>query len=155
PAGPDEEVVRRALTATYQLYVDYRKSWRKLHEALRRQGGTLDQGGRAALAEALERQMPALYQEEQFRAFAGKPEAAAAPVREPKATAGTDAERLLSVFAKAYAGGPLALSSSDRVELFLGRLAELLETFATSFIELRRGQAEFGNQIAVRTVTSD
>jgi predicted component of type VI protein secretion system len=150
----DEELVGRVLTATYQLYVDYRKSWQKFHDALQKQAGTLDSGHRAALAEALERQMPALYQEEQFRAFAGKP-STEPPAHPVETSGGSDAERLLNVFSRTYSGGSLSLDRSHRVELFLGRLAELLETFATSFIELRRGQAEFGNQIAVRTVTSD
>jgi predicted component of type VI protein secretion system len=155
-APADEDLVGRVLTTTYQLYVDYRKSWRKFHDVLQKQAGTLDAGRRAALAEALERQMPALYQEEQFRAFAGKPSGGEAPVRTAAESQGAnDAERLLNVFSRTYAGGPLTLASSERVETFLGRLAELLETFATSFIELRRGQAEFGNQIAVRTVSSD
>jgi len=151
----DEELVGRVLTATYQLYVDYRKSWHKFHEALQKHAGTVDPGRRAALAEALERQMPALYQEEQFRAFAGRPSGSEPPVRAVETSGGNDAERLLNVFSRTYGGGSLNLVRTERVELFLGRLAELLETFATSFIELRRGQAEFGNQIAVRTVTSD
>jgi len=151
----DEELVSRVLTTTYQLYVDYRKSWRKFHETLQKQAGTLGADQRATLADALERQMPALYQEEQFRAFAGKPSGAEPAARAPEGEGTGDAERLLNLFSRTYAGGPLSFARSERVELFLGRLAELLETFATSFIELRRGQAEFGNQIAVRTVTSD
>lgn len=152
----DEELVGRVLTATYQLYVEYRKSWRKFQEALQKQAGTLNAGQRAALADALERQMPALYQEEQFRAFAGKPSTGdEAPVRSNDGSGASEAERLVNVFSRTYAGGPLTLASSERFEVFLGRLAELLETFATSFIELRRGQAEFGNQIAVRTVSAD
>jgi type VI secretion system protein len=154
-AGANDELIQRVLAATYQLYVDYRKSWRKFHDTLQKHAGALDAGRRAALAETLESQMPALYQEEQFRAFAGKPAPADSADRGAGPQGASDAERLLNVFSKTYAGGPLTLASSERVETFLGRLAELLETFATSFIELRRGQAEFGNQIAVRTVTSD
>ena len=149
----DEGLIHHVLGATYPLYVEYRKSWRKVHDALQKQAGPLDASGRAALAEALERQMPALYQEEQFRAFAGRPSTGEAErVTRP---ASNEAERLLEVFAHAYSGGPLILAGKGRAEDFLARLAELLETFATSFIELRRGQAEFGNQIAVRTVTAD
>ncbi|HEY1907459.1 MAG TPA: type VI secretion system-associated FHA domain protein, partial [Myxococcaceae bacterium] len=65
------------------------------------------------------------------------------------------ADRLLSVFASAYGASERRLETPEDVDGFLDRLGELLETFATSFIELRRGQAEFGNQIAVRTITSD
>jgi type VI secretion system protein len=37
----------------------------------------------------------------------------------------------------------------------LERVSEVLESFATAFLELRKGQAEFGEGIAVRTVTSE
>ena len=95
--------------------------------------------------------MPTLYQEEQFRAFAGTGPADAAAIRVGQGPA----DRLLSVFASAYGAAERRLDTPEDVDGFLDRLGELMETFATSFIELRRGQAEFGNQIAVRTITSD
>ena len=148
----EEALAQEVVTAAYPLYVEYRKAWRKLHEAFQSKAGHLAPARRAALAEVLERQMPTLYQEEQFRAFAG-----AAPAESMGAirVGQGPADRLLSVFASAYGAGHRRLETPEDVDGFLDRLGELLETFATSFIELRRGQAEFGNQIAVRTVSSD
>ena len=150
--GADETLAQDVATAAYPLYVEYRKAWRKLHEALQAKAAHLPLAQRAAMAEVLARQMPTLYQEEQFRDFAGTPPTE--PARGIRVGQGP-ADRLLSVFASAYRAGERRLATPEDVDGFLDRLGELLETFATSFIELRRGQAEFGNQIAVRTITAD
>ncbi|HEY1908972.1 MAG TPA: FHA domain-containing protein, partial [Myxococcaceae bacterium] len=68
--GAEEALAHDVASATYPLYVEYRKAWRKLHEALQAKAGHLPLAQRAGLAGVLERQMPTLYQEEQFRAFA-------------------------------------------------------------------------------------
>ena len=149
--GAEEALVQEVATTAYPLYVEYRKAWKKLNEALQGKAGHLPLAQRAALAEVLERQMPTLFQEEQFRAFAGTAPEATAGIRVGQGPA----DRLLSVFASAYGARERRLDTPEDVDGFLDRLGELLETFATSFIELRRGQAEFGNQIAVRTITSD
>ncbi len=152
-SGPavDERLAQEVVAAAYPLYVEYRKAWRKLQEVLQARAGHLPPAARAGLAEILERQMPTLYQEEQFRAFSGAGPEAGGAVR----VGAGPADRLLSVFAEAYSAGQRPLETPEDIDAFLDRLAELLEIFATSFIELRRGQAEFGNQIAVRTITSD
>jgi type VI secretion system protein len=150
--GTEEALAQDVAAAAYPLYVEYRKAWRKLYDALQSKAGQLPLAQRAGLAEVLERQMPTLYQEEQFRAFAGTgPAVDAGAIRVDPGPA----DRLLSVFASAYGAAERRLETSEDVDGFLDRLGDLLETFATSFIELRRGQAEFGNQIAVRTITSD
>jgi len=149
--GTEETLAQDVAAAAYPLYVEYRKAWRKLYDTLQGKAGQLPLAQRAGLAEVLERQMPTLYQEEQFRAFAGTGPADAAAIRVGQGPA----DRLLSVFASAYGAAERRLDTPEDVDGFLDRLGELMETFATSFIELRRGQAEFGNQIAVRTITSD
>jgi hypothetical protein len=150
--GTEEALAQDVAAAAYPLYVEYRKAWRKLYDTLQSKAGQLPLAQRAGLAEVLERQMPTLYQEEQFRAFAGTgPAVDAGAIR----VGPGPADRLLSVFASAYGAAERRLETSEDVDGFLDRLGDLLETFATSFIELRRGQAEFGNQIAVRTITSD
>jgi len=150
--GVDEALAKNIVGAAYPLYVEYRKAWRKLHDVLNSTAGHLPAAARGGLAEVLERQMPSLYQEEQFRAFAGTAPGESPGEERPRSGA---ADHLLSVFAEAYGAGQRPLHTSEQIDGFLDRLAELLEIFATAFIELRRGQAEFGNQIAVRTITSD
>ena len=107
--------------------------------------------------------MPGLYQEEQFRALAGAPVGPAEPPRavlefQLPATSGrppsAQQRTLLQVFARTYAGGA-ELSSDAELERLLERVSEVLESFGTAFLELRKGQAEFGEGIAVRTVTSE
>jgi predicted component of type VI protein secretion system len=63
--------------------------------------------------------------------------------------------RLLRAFAESYLPGESMLTTPQDVESVLGRVACALETFARSFLELRRGYDEFGRQMGVRTVQAE
>ncbi len=43
----------------------------------------------------------------------------------------------------------------EDAQAFLGKLAEALESFARSFVEMRKGYEEFGKQMGIRTVHGD
>jgi predicted component of type VI protein secretion system len=59
---------------------------------------------------------------------------------------------MLQAFGQSYLpGDPVAATPAD-IEQMLGRAAGVLETFARSFLELRRGYEEFGREMGVRTV---
>lgn len=63
--------------------------------------------------------------------------------------------RLLTRFARTYLPQAEAPGSEREAEQFLDRLADVLETCATAFIELRRGHDQFGEQMALRTAGED
>lgn len=63
--------------------------------------------------------------------------------------------RLLSRFARTYLPQAEAPGSEREAEQFLDRLADVLETCATAFIELRRGHDQFGEQMALHTAGED
>ncbi len=161
PAGPPEAgeaALVQSVEALHPLYVEYRQAWRRMHEAMLSRAAGYAPQERARFGSLLEARMPAIFQEEQFRAFAQSAPAKEIPAPGAPTPAGTlasgEQRGLLQVFARTYAGGT-ELSSDADFERLLERISEVLEAFGTAFLELRKGQAEFGEGIAVRTVTSD
>jgi type VI secretion system protein ImpI len=59
---------------------------------------------------------------------------------------------LLRAMSKYYTPNSPAADSAQSVEELVTRLVVLLESFSNAFIQLRRGQEEFGSEMAVRTV---
>jgi type VI secretion system protein len=147
----------------YPLYAEYRKAWLRVQEAIAARSTGLPRPEQLKFSELLEARMPGLRQEEQFRALAGATVRATGPSgplvegqRPASAGVPTSSEQraLLQVFAHTYAG-TAELGSNVELERLLERVSEVLESFATAFLELRKGQAEFGEGIAVRAVTSE
>ncbi len=160
---PPSRVLEATVEDVYPLYLEYRKAWRRVQEAIAARSTAFSKPEQLKFCGLLEARMPGLSQEEQFRALAGAPGGspesprALVEVHAPAATltASTGAQRaLLQVFAHTYAGSA-ELSSDAELERLLERISEVLESFATAFLELRKGQAEFGEGIAVRAVTSE
>jgi len=60
--------------------------------------------------------------------------------------------RLLNQFAGSYVAHRPRLDTEPRMERFLDRVAQVLESFAKGFIELRRGHESFGEQMGVGEV---
>lgn len=144
----------------------WRGAWDHLRSAL---GAALERADgpvRAALAEKLTGRYPDLLREPQWRALAGVPEPAAAPLPSggpalepepaaaPGAALGRDALRLLETFAASYLGEGAHLAGPEEIAGLLQRIAALLEAFGRSFLELRRGYEEFGKEVGVRTLAS-
>jgi type VI secretion system protein len=163
PRAPGPQPAQESLVETvYPLYVEYRQAWRRVHEAISANARALAPEEKLEFGALLEARMPGLYQEEQFRAFTGAPLSSVEPPSAnlefqlplSPARPSADQRALLQVFAKTYAGGA-ELSSDAELEGLLDRVSEVLEAFGTAFLELRKGQAEFGEGIAVRTVTSE
>ncbi|HEY6006174.1 MAG TPA: type VI secretion system-associated FHA domain protein, partial [Anaeromyxobacter sp.] len=83
------------------------------------------------------------------------PAAAHRPAAAAPAYASSDAEQLLSAFAESYLPASVQVRTPDQRQAFLARVAEALETFGRSFVEMRKGYEEFGKQMGVRTVHGD
>lgn len=60
--------------------------------------------------------------------------------------------RLVNQFAGSYVAHRPRLDTEPRMERFLDRVAQVLESFAKGFIELRRGHESFGEQMGVGEV---
>jgi type VI secretion system protein len=75
----------------------------------------------------------------------------AGPVRDEL---GAAALQLLTAFSESYAGEAPPATPRD-LQLLLERVADVLETFGRSFVELHRGYEEFGSEMGVRAVQSE
>lgn len=62
---------------------------------------------------------------------------------------------MLRAFGESYLPGEPRFATPKDVESVLARVAGALETFARSFLELRRGYEEFGREMGVRTVQAE
>ena len=144
------------------LYASFRGSWEHLRAKLEETLTVMDAASRAAAGRRLAEKYPAALQEPQFRELAGAPAPAspaqASPAAQrpvPLSLGASDSEQLLSAFAESYLPASVQVRSADQRQAFLGRLAESVETFARSFVEMRKGYEEFGKQMGVRTVHGD
>jgi len=124
----------------------HRQALAQLQGEIRDALATAPPEAQAACLDALEREFP---------------EVAAAPGRRPSTRVGALADgatvalptgptEVVHEFARALVpGAPLATLAD--VEKFLVRAATVLETSARAFVELRKGQVQFGQEMAVRT----
>ena len=141
-------------------FLSYRGAWEHLAATIEGLLRNLD--GPAARQAALAKLAllhPALAAEPRFREMGGPSPAPPPPDVLPRggeprvleSAEGAGALRLLRAFIESYLG-ERSSSQAEGVGAFLERVAGVLETFARSFIELRRGYEEFGSEMGIRTL---
>jgi type VI secretion system protein len=115
---------------------------------------SLDEGLRDRAVSLLRERYPALGGGGEGSAPSG-PTPVATPMAEPANGLGATALKLVQAFAESYLPMAQAISTPQAVESFLGRIAELIESYSKSFVELRKGYNEFGKEMGIRTVHGD
>jgi type VI secretion system protein ImpI len=145
-------------------YMSYRGSFEHLQAAVEGVVAPLSGRARTRALERLLARYPALAGEAKFAPPPSEPGASAPPVtgstvprpfpgtQAGTGDIGTHAVRMLQAFGQSYLPGDPVAVSPEEIEKMLGRAAGVLETFARSFLELRRGYEEFGREMGVRTV---
>ncbi|HEY7724651.1 MAG TPA: type VI secretion system-associated FHA domain protein, partial [Anaeromyxobacteraceae bacterium] len=145
------------------LYASYRGSWEHLRGRLAELLQGLEGPARAAASRRLAEKYDALAAERQYQELAGLPAPAAgaappaagsAPAAAPPAGS-SDVERLLQTFAESYLPASASVAGREPAQRLLDRVAEALETFCRSYVEMRKGYEEFGKEMGVRTVQGD
>lgn len=146
------------------LYNSYRTAWKMLHQGLAKGVDTLPEQDRGQLIAQLQRRMPEMTQEPMFQEIAknvGRPVNPEPVTGGPAPAASGPGNRLdvvsrelLNRFVRSYLADNRGLQTEADMQRFLEHMAELLETFARAFIELRQGHDQFGQQMAV-PVTHD
>jgi type VI secretion system protein len=145
------------------LYNAYRTAWKVLHQGLAKGVDTLPEQDRGQLISQLLRRMPDMAHEPMFQESAknvGRPVQVEPVTGGPAAASGPGnrldvvSRELLNRFVRSYLSDNRGLQTEADMQRFLEHLAELLETFARAFIELRQGHDQFGQQMAV-PVTND
>jgi type VI secretion system FHA domain protein len=154
---PGADPAKAALDdASWQLQV--------LHDGFVEARRTFDEAADAAMARVPEAERP------RFRALLGEkfgagaapgPAAAAAPPAPAPFAAPTPGDLaaetlgLVRAFAESYLPDGSALEEVAHVRALLEALAEVLETSARSYIELRRGYEEFGKEMGIRVAQGE
>ena len=129
------------------LYDAYRQAWQNLVHGIRQIQSTLPADLQESAILMMQREMPALAGEDDFRKIAEERKVALAG----SAAQAAGAAQIVTEFARALVP-QLAITSLADLEKFLVRAATVLETSARAFVELRKGHTQFGSQMAVRTV---
>jgi type VI secretion system protein ImpI len=129
------------------LYEQYRSAWASLNAGIRQAVAQMPAQAQASALVRLQRELPALTGEEDFRLLAEQHQVALTG----SAPMASGAARIVEEFARTLVPS-LRLSSLGDVEKVLTRAATALETSARAFVELRKGQEQFGTEMAVRTV---
>jgi type VI secretion system protein ImpI len=147
-------------------YASYRGTFEHLFSAIQTVLASLEGPARAKAIERLGNRYAALRGEAQFASLSGASAAQAdpapsastpprfVPTATPEPVAG-ETLRLVRAFAESYLPQNVPVASAADVESLLGRIAEVLEAFARSFLELHRGYEEFGKETGVRAVQSE
>lgn len=146
-------------------YASYRGTFEHLFSAIQTVLTSLEGPARATAIERLGNRYAALRGEAQFASLSGAsaahadpaPSAATPPrlaAEAPEPVAG-ETLRLVRAFAESYLPPDVPIASAADVERLLGRVAEVLEAFGCSFLELHRGYEEFGKETGVRAVQSE
>jgi len=167
PPGPDPAAVVAAEAAIEAAsldldfqYASYRGAWEHMRAAVETLLQGLDGAARSAALERLAARYPGIAGEMEVATPGGAPAAApagavspppAGPVRDDL---GAAAVQLLTAFSESYVGEG-ALETPRDLELVLDRVADVLETFGRSFVELHRGYEEFGSEMGVRAVQGE
>lgn len=161
-----EEAIEAAALELDLQYTSYRGAWEHLHASLEAALRGLEGAARRAAVEKLAARYPSARAEPQFASLgdgaavrprgpdavtSADPMAASASGRDELAAA---ALQLLTEFTEAYVG-EARLETPREIEAGLGRIANVLETFGRSFVELLLGHEEFGSEMGVRTVQGD
>lgn len=124
-----------ALAAVRPEYEAYRKMWERLLSQIEAAVEKAPPSARAIVVRMLEEACPAVRQESQFIALATRAGGGSvAPLRQAAST-------------RTIGAAEREMLSSARG----ARLARALDVFCASFIEIRRGLEQFGNDLAVRT----
>jgi hypothetical protein len=156
-----ERVVEDAALDLDLLYASYRGAWEHLRAHLAQVLAPVDAASRGAVARRVAARYPEAAREPQFQELSGLaapvpaagPAAAVAPPPPAwTAGAGSEFEQLLTAFAESYLPSTASVRGAGEAQAFLTKLAEALEAFSRSFVEMRKGYEEFGKQMGVRTV---
>jgi type VI secretion system protein len=127
----------------------WRESWAKLSGSLRQILSPMDPATRLFALTMLQREYPPLLHEPEFAEWlkhAGMPITAA-----PAARTGGDLE-LVKHLSEALRPGEEPPRSPEEATRFLQCVEDVMRASAKAFVELQKGQEQFGNEMGVRTI---
>jgi len=127
------------------LHDQYRKGWNAFYQQLSGEISRLPGPAQKVAVTFLEREFPSLGGEEQFRALA---QAQQVSLTGP-ASAAMAAGQMLNQLVAYFLPGRKNPDTASDIQLFVQRIAQVLETFSQSFVGLRKGYNQFGTEMAL------
>ncbi len=138
--------------AGLRAHVDvYRQGWRGLLAAVHQTLSRMDSGTRQFALSVVQREYPDVAHEPEFQALLAESGVVGvtAPVRVP---AGPDTSGAVAKLARAVRPGEDPPRSADETARFLQCVEDVLRASAKAFVELQKGQEQFGSEMNVRTI---
>jgi type VI secretion system protein len=126
----------------------WRRAWATLVSALQQILAPMDPSTRQFALTMLQREYPALVQEPDFARWLGGAGVPATPAV-PRASADLELVKRLS---DALRPGEEPPRSPEEAERFLQCVEDVMRASAKAFVELQKGQEQFGNEMGVRTI---
>jgi type VI secretion system protein len=128
----------------------YRRSWSSLRFALEQTLAPMDAATRTFALTFLGREHPELAHEPEFVAMLAA--VGVAPSAAPTAGSGDRAAELVAKLSRALRPGDDPPRTADEMSRFLGCVEDVLRASAKAFVELQKGQEQFGSEMGVRTI---
>lgn len=144
PRPEDLQAVQSAVARTRPAYDDYRQAWREVHRQLQGRLKEAPPHLRQQIAYTLKNELPQIAKEPDFHDL----------VQEFNLGPGLDTDVDTTDWLHRLKYGAKSQVPKERLNprLAMERVGALLETFAESFISLRRGYEQFGEDMALRVV---
>jgi type VI secretion system protein len=134
-------------------YDGYRQAWGGLLAGIHQTLSTMDSGTRQFALSILQRELPGVSGEPEFTDMLAQ--AGVATTAAPRASAGPGAGDEVGLVAKlsdALRPGEDPPRSPQEAGRFLQCVEDVMRASAKAFVELQKGQEQFGNEMGVRTI---
>jgi type VI secretion system protein len=152
PAGtahvPMSEI-HQSIARLRPLFDAYRGAWAQLAAAIEQTTAVMEPGTRQFTLTVLQRELPGVAHEPQFNDIA---QAAGVAVSAAPARASTDDSAAVTKLAEALRPGEDPPHSPQEAARFLRCVEDVMRASAKAFVELQKGQEQFGNEMGVRTI---
>jgi type VI secretion system FHA domain protein len=141
--------VHQTIARLRPLYDGWRQSWSALHATLQSALTGMDRGVADLTLTVMQRELPAIATEPDVADLAARigSSVSARPVQASAADGGQIAK-----LAEAVRPGEEPPRSPEEAARFLRCVEDVLRASAKAFIELQKGQEQFGNEMGVRTI---
>jgi type VI secretion system protein len=132
-------------------YDEYRRAWGTLLGGIHQTLGTMDPGARQFALSIMQRELPGITGEPEMTDLLAQAGVAITPSPRAAASSGDDVG-LVAKLSDALRPGEDPPRSPQEATRFLQCVEDVMRASAKAFVELQKGQEQFGNEMGVRTI---
>lgn len=130
----------------------YRRSWQGVLVALHQTLSRMDAGTRQFALTVVQREFPEVVHEAEFQSLLAEAGVATTTPVAAASSSASDTSPLVAKLARAVRAGEEPPRGGDETARFLQCVEDVLRASAKAFVELQKGQEQFGNEMGVRTI---